>query len=50
MTTASELAKASRFNAARGFVGGAAEDVDFDAPILFSFNAARGFVGGAAVS
>ena len=38
------------FNAARGFVGGAARpDVDFST-FEDSFNAARGFVGGAASS
>ena len=38
----------SRFNAARGFVGGAAESVPESYPCRTRFNAARGFVGGAA--
>ena len=36
------------FNAARGFVGGAAESVPESYPCRTRFNAARGFVGGAA--
>ena len=36
------------FNAARGFVGGAAEELSWKFGVLFCFNAARGFVGGAA--
>ena len=36
------------FNAARGFVGGAAKLPDLITVFLQSFNAARGFVGGAA--
>ena len=37
------------FNAARGFVGGAAESVPESYPCRTRFNAARGFVGGAAI-
>ena len=37
-----------RFNAARGFVGGAASALATGRPIMNCFNAARGFVGGAA--
>ena len=37
------------FNAARGFVGGAAESVPESYPCRTRFNAARGFVGGAAL-
>ena len=40
----------SCFNAARGFVGGAALDLQRDSETDSSFNAARGFVGGAASS
>ena len=36
------------FNAARGFVGGAASTVEDELYDLHGFNAARGFVGGAA--
>ena len=39
-----------RFNAARGFVGGAAAGIAYLLFALSSFNAARGFVGGAALS
>ena len=35
------------FNAARGFVGGAARSVSNERRNQFGFNAARGFVGGA---
>ena len=38
----------SRFNAARGFVGGAAIKVEWTGVYPCCFNAARGFVGGAA--
>ena len=41
---------AFRFNAARGFVGGAAPVTDITLPATTCFNAARGFVGGAASS
>ena len=37
------------FNAARGFVGGAARTGDQNGNVRSGFNAARGFVGGAAV-
>ena len=36
------------FNAARGFVGGAAMIINWVKGLLGRFNAARGFVGGAA--
>ena len=36
------------FNAARGFVGGAAQDAAISDLVDLRFNAARGFVGGAA--
>ena len=36
------------FNAARGFVGGAAEENEELREVACCFNAARGFVGGAA--
>ena len=36
------------FNAARGFVGGAAVNGKFGYDYIYGFNAARGFVGGAA--
>ena len=39
-----------RFNAARGFVGGAAIDTYVKKFAEESFNAARGFVGGAAMN
>ena len=39
---------ATCFNAARGFVGGAASVATLPMPENKSFNAARGFVGGAA--
>ena len=38
------------FNAARGFVGGAAQMFFLFHQIMLGFNAARGFVGGAAAS
>ena len=38
-----------RFNAARGFVGGAALSTRRNHRELGGFNAARGFVGGAAI-
>ena len=41
-------AKIAGFNAARGFVGGAASTSSFQQQSSFRFNAARGFVGGAA--
>ena len=40
----------TRFNAARGFVGGAATFFGKKGRGLMGFNAARGFVGGAAES
>ena len=43
-------AKRARFNAARGFVGGATLVRVAKDPEKFSFNAARGFVGGATAS
>ena len=39
-----------RFNAARGFVGGAASMIITKSEPTSSFNAARGFVGGATTS
>ena len=39
-----------RFNAARGFVGGASIEIDNERFLTDSFNAARGFVGGASPS
>ena len=39
----------NRFNAARGFVGGAARNTTPTEEDFLGFNAARGFVGGAAL-
>ena len=44
-----DLLVPGRFNAARGFVGGAAQSRESSRLLSPSFNAARGFVGGAAV-
>ena len=49
-TGLTESSSLSSFNAARGFVGGAAPMPNEPVRFSLSFNAARGFVGGAASS
>ena len=44
------LDRSIRFNAARGFVGGATKTSKSKLLIISGFNAARGFVGGATAS
>ena len=48
LKTGSDLSRKWSFNAARGFVGGAASHVHSSCGSSCRFNAARGFVGGAA--